>query len=519
MADRSTVEKRLVGALRSAINDHGPITAENVSSAAKRVYAAIKQLRREAAHRVLLREAERVASEPAEEGPEPLPAVPGAGVVWEAVRWERRVEYERLYREYQRTDAVARLTEAWAAIGLGADAPMQLRIKAVTGNDGQPLHMPESLPDPDAGPDPQTAAALTAAAAAYKANLAAFPDLVLECQVRDRTGATREAAVAAAPPTPDTTARVRLARRGGVVRYGVTADPESDRTRKLGPVGGATADGRRYGAAYSFRTFELLQTPDGGRLDYDPEGGTAQVGQDRPDGLALTPLAAVAHGLTAPGTRASDFAGYVEAALAGQLAVRLDRPDGKLRARFTAADGGAYEFLVDPARGHLPLRVEGDRPASDRHGKLGYLAVVEPAECSGGRWFPRRHACVWDDPGQQAPAARMGGREVLATRLDADARPADADLTLTLPARTRVYPRTQTVGQPIERITLADPLSVGPDQLVDLERKTRKPLLRPDGPVSAAPAGGHRWTFLTCLAAGLAVAAGAGLVRHRRRPR
>ncbi len=150
MADRSTVEKRLVGALRSAINDHGPITAENVSSAAKRVYAAIKQLRREAAHRVLLREAERVASEPAEEGPEPRPALPEAGVVWEAVRWERRVEYERLYREYQRTDAVARLTEAWAAIGLGADASMRLRIKAVTGNDGQPLHVPESLPDPDA---------------------------------------------------------------------------------------------------------------------------------------------------------------------------------------------------------------------------------------------------------------------------------------------------------------------------------------------------------------------------------
>lgn len=40
--DRSSLERQIVGALRSAIHAHGPITNDNASSAAKRVIGVIK---------------------------------------------------------------------------------------------------------------------------------------------------------------------------------------------------------------------------------------------------------------------------------------------------------------------------------------------------------------------------------------------------------------------------------------------------------------------------------------------
>ena len=42
---RSEMEKQVVGALKSAIAAHGPITEENVSSAAKRVIGVLKHLK------------------------------------------------------------------------------------------------------------------------------------------------------------------------------------------------------------------------------------------------------------------------------------------------------------------------------------------------------------------------------------------------------------------------------------------------------------------------------------------
>lgn len=46
--DRSKVEKAIVGAICTAVAAHGVITIENAPSAAKRVYAVLKRLRREA---------------------------------------------------------------------------------------------------------------------------------------------------------------------------------------------------------------------------------------------------------------------------------------------------------------------------------------------------------------------------------------------------------------------------------------------------------------------------------------
>jgi hypothetical protein len=47
LQDRPTVERQIGGALRSTIDAHGPITKSTSSSAAKRVYSALKQLARE----------------------------------------------------------------------------------------------------------------------------------------------------------------------------------------------------------------------------------------------------------------------------------------------------------------------------------------------------------------------------------------------------------------------------------------------------------------------------------------
>lgn len=47
--NRSVVEKRIAGALRSAIDQHGPITPLTLGSATKRVFAVLKVLAREQA--------------------------------------------------------------------------------------------------------------------------------------------------------------------------------------------------------------------------------------------------------------------------------------------------------------------------------------------------------------------------------------------------------------------------------------------------------------------------------------
>ena len=46
LEDRSLVERTIASALKCTIDSHGPITAENRASAAKRVYGMLKCLAR-----------------------------------------------------------------------------------------------------------------------------------------------------------------------------------------------------------------------------------------------------------------------------------------------------------------------------------------------------------------------------------------------------------------------------------------------------------------------------------------
>jgi len=47
LANRGKLEKRIVGALKSSIHSHGPISYQNVSSAGKRVWGSLKGLIRD----------------------------------------------------------------------------------------------------------------------------------------------------------------------------------------------------------------------------------------------------------------------------------------------------------------------------------------------------------------------------------------------------------------------------------------------------------------------------------------
>lgn len=46
LADRSKVERAIGGAIKSAVDSHGPITRANYSGAAKRIYSALKAVLR-----------------------------------------------------------------------------------------------------------------------------------------------------------------------------------------------------------------------------------------------------------------------------------------------------------------------------------------------------------------------------------------------------------------------------------------------------------------------------------------
>jgi predicted RNase H-like HicB family nuclease len=57
LADRSRIERELVGAIRSVVDAHGPLTRANAHSAAKRAYSSLKAMAREQQHRAQATEA------------------------------------------------------------------------------------------------------------------------------------------------------------------------------------------------------------------------------------------------------------------------------------------------------------------------------------------------------------------------------------------------------------------------------------------------------------------------------
>lgn len=324
-----------------------------------------------------------------------------------------------------------------------------------------------------AGPEPAVAAELTAAAAAYRANLAAFPTLTMTQTRRIRRGKTADEVLAAAPATPDQTSTLRLVRHAGRQRVTLTADPASrkrladtkpalDPTTGLvmGPVvdsmdgGQLTDDTGRHADHMPFQRYVAMSAKP---VDYNDRDSSIDTVADVLRG-----------GPQEAGPR--DLPACVAAALAGRVTAAVSRsPAGRPVYTFTGAEGeGSFE--VDPARGHLPVRIRSARTGGDPAARSSSEFVVELRACTGGRWFPGRVAMATVLPASRVKTgSAVIGLEYVVTELDADTPPPAADLQLVLPAGTRVH---DDDGPPGKLLVLAADTTVGPDDLAGLQERT-----------------------------------------------
>lgn len=91
----------------------------------------------------------------------------------------------------------------------------------------------------------------------------------------------------------------------------------------------------------------------------------------------------------------------------------------------------SYTYSFDPARGHLPIRLQllwNGRPKSQTF-------VTHLRECSKQRWFPERYVIV-DTPDKEGALYEV--REIKLLELDADHRPDKSEFVVSIPAGTQV---------------------------------------------------------------------------------
>jgi len=108
--------------------------------------------------------------------------------------------------------------------------------------------------------------------------------------------------------------------------------------------------------------------------------------------------------------------------------------------RFSADEGPlVFVYLVDPARGYLPIRIWFE----DKQGTvLQKGCITKVRECSEGRWFPERCVLLWIS-GNEADGIH-GVREVKLTELDADHPPGEEEFAITVSERVQVHDCTDT---------------------------------------------------------------------------
>lgn len=93
--DRGRLEREIVGALRSSIAAHGPITWENAPSAGKRVIAALKSLGVFRGERFVWREGDTVPAKQGEEPGRPTQTTPAG----EEIPVPTRGEFDAMVRK------------------------------------------------------------------------------------------------------------------------------------------------------------------------------------------------------------------------------------------------------------------------------------------------------------------------------------------------------------------------------------------------------------------------------------
>ncbi len=114
-----------------------------------------------------------------------------------------------------------------------------------------------------------------------------------------------------------------------------------------------------------------------------------------------------------------------------------------------------YTYSFDPARGHLPIRLQflwNGKPKSQTF-------VTHIRECSKQRWFPERYVIV-DTPDKEG--ALYDVREIKLLELDADHRPDKSEFSVNVPAGTQVLEFDKRDGRHFfnlkqdEKITIDD---------------------------------------------------------------
>ncbi len=359
---------------------------------------------------------------------------------------------------------------------------------------------------------------VTLALAAYRDTLAAFPTLTLTQTRRFRSGQTIAEVLAAAPPTPDQTATLRFVRSGGRQRLTTVADPAS---RKKSTEAQPT-----FNAKLGLKMGPLLQSIDTGRLadgsgrnlTHSPDVHYASVSTTPAE---LNPLVDIITDVLRGGSSGSvpaDLPACVAAALAGRVTATADRSAAGRPVYTFTGDGGTASFELDPAAGHLPVRVRSAVTGGDPANRVTREVVLEPRACTRGRWFPARAVVSF-----MMTEGNAMGWEFVVTELDADTPPPDAALKLVLPAGTRVVDEDSTT---VKMLVLSADTAVGPDDLADLQARTTAVPARPaprdrrvvggDGPTPAERRTSRWWWWGGGLAVVVLTAAAVVVYRRRR---
>lgn len=351
---------------------------------------------------------------------------------------------------------------------------------------------------------------LATSAAAFRANRDAFPHLRLTHTYQVRSAANLEAFFALPPSDPKGRTVVRYVRRDGAVRFTVTESEESRQVLALKtPPTTRGPNGMVWGPTYESFPHSMLSNS-GVTLTHQPRGRAAGLfaaeppPHERPHCLPDRLADTFDFGAVATNALAGRF--RYTCRMGGDRVVAEFRPLAEATATGNTTPVTRQVFELDPARGYLPTDYRKEFTAGGQMfvtvGRLSDLRT-----CSGGRWFPGRLQTA-NSPAKAAQS--ITGHDFIVTDLDANGRPTDVDLSVTLPAGTAVIDPARR-----EVVTRREE-TIGPAELQGLmDRVAAVEPTHPSQPTARADLTDRRprpwWQWAGYGVSGLLLASGVGL--------
>jgi hypothetical protein len=362
---------------------------------------------------------------------------------------------------------------------------------------------------------------LARAVAAFKANRDAFPHLRVTHTYQVRHAKTVEAAFALPPADPAGRTMVRYVRRDGAVRNAVT---ESDETRRIldqkAPPTTRWANGMVVGPPHEANGYDYL-CADAAGFAFRPRMRSASA--VRQEFRSRTYTFSLVHRLYDQ----LDVAAVAADARAGKYVAACREADGRVVVEFRLPPGATpppesllpasltcLTFELDTKHGYLPVLHRLDCSHKDGRQVSLIYRLSDLRACSDGRWFPGRLQSAQEPV---PPNTHVTAHDLVVTDLDADGRPSDADLSVPVPAGTRVVGpdrkwlvtrRDESVG-PADLPGLFDRIA-GVEPLPNLPNSARADLTDPPPPRPW-------WRWAGYASAGAFVLAAAVALRRGRR--